>query len=260
MDMGLDKENIGPGVNLNVNGALTSVGAGLKPMGKVVEVQKICSTFDWVQIKAVCTNFKSLKRIFVVDAGMTLYNIHRVFLFSGKHRGDLGLDHTFVVKGYTYTSGADKQIRDGYNDRKVRLFQVLSGSQEDFQYFYGSLKFEVSVQAVKKGDKVKLDWLPRVCTGSKGSYPPEPAMFDVNFLQNFKPKREINIDKINKTLMHERFGANQKTNIKTKRDGPSILCQKSHAPHSTIAAIYRRAIEAEYSESSEISDWSEIVV
>jgi len=59
---------------------------------------KISSPYDWVQIKAIATTTKDIKRIFVVSAGITLFNIHRVFLFSGKYRGDLGIEHFFFDK------------------------------------------------------------------------------------------------------------------------------------------------------------------
>jgi len=164
-----------------------------------------------------------------------------------------------LINNEKYTSGVEKQVRDSTNDRKVRLLQVISSTEDVFQYCYGALNFDITIQAIKKGDQLKIDWLPRICTGSRGTFPGEHSLQDLNQIQTFKPKKVINIDKINKTLMHERFGANQKTNVATKRTGPSILCQ-SNTPHTTISSIYKRPIEifsSDYSESSEFSEFSE---
>jgi len=180
-----------------------------------------------------------------------------VILYSGKYKGDVGLDHFFTFRGEKYTSGLDKSVKEAYNDRKVRLLQVIASTQDSFQYSYGPLAFEFTVEAIKKADKQKLDWLPRVCTGSRGTLPPESSLGDPPQWATFKPKKEIHIDKINKTLMHERFGANQKTNSTSKRAGPSILCQ-SNSPHSTIALIYKRPLQipSDNSDSSEYSETS----
>jgi len=108
------------------------------------------------------------------------------------------------------------------------------------------------VTATKNGTKEKLAWLPKICTGSKGTFPPEPACLDLQILQKYIPSRFIDIDKLNKVYMHERFGANQQTNKTEKRPGPSILCSSSE-PHSTIALIYKRPI-VPVDESSDDSD------
>eukprot|EP01124_Arcella_intermedia_P037179 TRINITY_DN9899_c0_g1_i1.p1 TRINITY_DN9899_c0_g1~~TRINITY_DN9899_c0_g1_i1.p1 ORF type:complete len:253 (+),score=49.65 TRINITY_DN9899_c0_g1_i1:34-792(+) len=219
-------------------------------------ISSITSPYDWVQLKGICNTIKDLKRIIVVPAGITLFNIHRVILFSGKYRGDVGLDHSFTFHGEKYTSGLEKSVKEAYNDRKVRLLQVIASTQDAFQYAYGPLSFQFTVEAIKKAEKQKLDWLPRVCTGSRGTFPTEISLGEPQQQwATFKPKKEIHIDKINKTLMHERFGANQKTNNTSKRAGPSILCQ-SNTPHSTISMIYKRPIQIP-SDNSDSSEYSE---
>jgi len=196
----------------------------------------------------------------VVPAGITLFNLHRIIQYSAKYKDDLGIEHAFFVNKEKYGSGVGSGVgsKGRTSDRKTRLMQLFTTTGEYFEYVYGHLKMNLCLEAMKKGDEQKLDWLPRLCTGSKGKFPPEISCSDFQLIKQHKAQKEINIDKINKILMHERFGANQKTNQSDKRLGPSILCQ-SNEPNSTIALIYKRPIEvlSDFSESSHSTDSGE---
>jgi len=128
--------------------------------------------------------------------------------------------------------------------------QAIQNTGETFQYVYGQLRCSLVVIATKNGTKEKLSWLPRICSGSIGTFPPESDCADLQQLQQFNPTRFLNLDGINKIYMHERFGANQQTNKREKRNGPSILCQSAQ-PQSTIALIYKRPIIDLYESSDD---------
>jgi len=134
--------------------------------------------------------------------------------------------------------------------------QVIQNTGDSFQYYYGQLKCSLVVVATKTGTKEKLSWLPRICSGSVGTFPPEPACTDPTQITRFIPSRHIDLDSLNKIYMHERFGANQQTNKSEKRTGPSILCESTH-PHSTISLIFKRPIVALYESSDDSSEEQE---
>jgi len=142
------------------------------------------------------------------------------------------------------------------SDRKVRLMQVIQNTGDSFQYVYGLLKCSLVVIATKNGTKEKLSWLPRICSGSVGTFPPEMSCSDLQQISQYTPSRFIDIDTINKIYMHERFGANQQTNKNEKRMGPSILCQSTY-PNSTISLIFKRPIVSMYDSSDDSEDFEE---
>jgi hypothetical protein len=220
------------------------------------ETNPISSAHDWVQITMECEDIRKIRRVFVVFGEITLYNLHRIIHYSGNYEDNLGLEHAFYIRNEKYGSGIGDNTKR-LNDRKVRFMQVLQNTGETFQYVYGQLRCSLVVIATKNGTKEKLSWLPKLCSGSKGTFPPESACSDLQLIRSYRPTRYVNIDKINKTYMHERFGANQQTNKVEKRVGPSILCQSSE-PHSTISLIYKRPIISIY-DSSEDSEDEEIV-
>jgi len=218
---------------------------------KVVEPIVITTPYDWVQLRVLCDDIAYIRRIIVVSAGITLYNLHRIIHYCAKYKDNLGFEHVFNIKNEKYGSGAGLE-KGRTSDRKTRLLQLLSTTGEAFQYVYGQLKVTLLLEAIKNGEKQKMVWLPKLCLGSKGTFPAESSCDDLQQLQQYKPLKTIDIDKINKILMHESFGANQKTNKATKRAGPSILC-KSNQPNSTIALIYKRPIEEVTDSESSVS-------
>eukprot|EP01123_Difflugia_compressa_P008968 TRINITY_DN284_c2_g1_i1.p1 TRINITY_DN284_c2_g1~~TRINITY_DN284_c2_g1_i1.p1 ORF type:complete len:290 (-),score=45.81 TRINITY_DN284_c2_g1_i1:75-944(-) len=229
---------------------------------KIRQVSSIATPHDWVQLRVTCQDMnEQLRWILVIPAGITLYNLHRIIHYCAKYSDDSTIDHWFNIKNDKYGSGggttatmsltADEKAKI-ITDRKTRFMQVIQNSNDSFEYVYGLLRLTVTMDAIKSGDKQKMDWLPRLCIGSKGTLPPEEFCNDINQIRQFKPRKTVNIDKINKVLMHERFGANQKTNKSTKRDGPSsLLCHAHHdQPHSAITLIYKRPIDGPTEESS----------
>jgi len=218
------------------------------------EILPISSPYDWVQIILHCDDIKSIRWVYVVFAEITLYNLHRIILYTSTYADNLGLEHYFFINNQKYGSGIGDNSKR-LSDRKARLMQVLPNIGENFQYVYGKLSCSLVVMATKNGTKEKISWLPRICSGSIGTFPPESECADLEQIRQYNPTRFLNIDAINKLFMHERFGANQQTNKREKRLGPSILCQSAQ-PHSTISLIYKRPIIDLY-ESSDDSDEDE---
>jgi hypothetical protein len=208
------------------------------------------SPHDWVQLTFECDDVSKIRRVFVVFSGITLYNLHRIIQIAAGYEDNIGLEHYFLIKSQRYGSGVGDSTKR-LSDRKTRLMQVIQNTGESFQYYYGLLKCSLVVVATKIGTKEKISWLPRICSGSVGTFPPELSCTDIQQITRFIPSRHIDIDSLNKIYMHERFGANQITNKNEKREGPSILCQSTQ-PHSTISLIYKRPILDLYdSEDSE---------
>jgi hypothetical protein len=210
---------------------------------------------DWIQIKLECDDIKNIRRVFVIFSGITLYNLHRIIHYSASYEDNLGIEHNFLIKNQKYGSGVGDNMKR-MSDRKVRLMQVIQNTGETFQYVYGLLKCSLVVIATKNGTKEKLSWLPRICSGSVGTFPPEISCSDLQQISRYTPFRFINIDTINKIYMHERFGANQITNKNEKRMGPSILCQSTQ-PHSTISLIFKRPIVSLYDSGDDTEDEEE---
>jgi len=194
----------------------------------------------------------------VIFAGITLFNLHRIIQIAAMYEDNLGIEHYFNIKNQKYGSGVGDNSKR-LSDRKTRLMQVIQNTGESFQYNYGLLKCSLVVIATKIGTKEKLCWLPRICSGSIGTFPPEPVCADLQLITRFIPSKRLEIDALNKIYMHERFGANQQTNKSEKRVGPSILCQSSQ-PHSTISLIYKRPIVTMYDSSDDSEEEEEDII
>jgi len=240
---------------MSTNKQSTPVLIKTTPMLETQQILPLAAPTDWVQITLECDNLEKIRRVFVIFAGITLYNLHRIIQISANYENNLGLEHYFIVKNIRYGSGVGDNAKR-LSDRKARLMQVIQNTGESFQYYYGQLKCSLVVVATKTGTKEKLSWLPRICSGSVGTFPPESGCTDLTQITRFVPTRHIDLDSLNKIYMHERFGANQQTNKNEKRTGPSILCESSH-PHSTISLLFKRPIVALYESSDDSSEEQE---
>lgn len=225
------------------------------PFLETQQILPLGSPNDWVQITVECDDIKKIRRVFVIFAGITLFNLHRIIHIAASYEDNLGIEHYFNIKNQKYGSGVGDNSKR-LSDRKTRLMQVIQNTGESFQYSYGLLKCSLVVIATKIGTKEKLCWLPRICSGSIGTFPPESVCMDLQSLTRFVPSKRLDLDALNKIYMHERFGANQQTNKSEKRVGPSILCQSAQ-PHSTISLIYKRPIIAMYDSSDESEEEEE---
>lgn len=183
-------------------------------------------------------------RLIVVNAGFTLFNLHRVFMIAFKYKDNLAIEHNFIHKSGKYGSGPGK--RSGrMSDRTVKLNDLFRDMNDELIYQYGQLECQISIDTCKFGCNSSIrSWVPRCVEGSQGNFPPENKCNDKAAILKHKVSSSFDINKINKKLMFERFGVNQTQNAR-KRQGPSVLCFGEVDPTEIVLNHYRKPLKEE---------------
>ncbi|KAH0487232.1 MAG: hypothetical protein KVP17_003642 [Porospora cf. gigantea B] len=182
------------------------------------EDQKL-SLFDMVELQfRIVGGDHSFLRILGVNAGITLFNLHRAFCTSLGFPEDAFEQpfHYWHFPGapVIYANGTDfkrhsKSLGNVATDKTAVLNSFIGPNSTSFYYDLDDARFEVRVTDVIAQQTVQADlvWVPRVTEGSVGEAP---------LLLGQEPDDFI-IDRVNLMLNEGRFGRNMATSRRTKR-------------------------------------------